>query len=101
MSLWSQDFCLKNGPNHEMAVLFPSIGIEFLSSWSEMSECKRQFLASKNFTSHCQKESQFHVPSGEAVSSTGVISLALRPGTSTGVHGSRQDVSSIPADLEN
>lgn len=91
MSLWSQDFCLKNGPNHQMAVLFPSIGTEFLSSRSGMSEYKGQFL-------DCQKESH---PSAESVSSTGVISLARRPGTSTGVHGSRQDVSSIPADLEN
>lgn len=49
MSLWSQDFCLKNGPSHEMAVLFPSIGIEFLSSWSGMSEYKGQVLASSNF----------------------------------------------------
>lgn len=49
MSLWSQDFCLKNGPSHEMAVLFPSIGIEFLSSWRGMSEYKGQFLASSNF----------------------------------------------------
>lgn len=101
MSLWSQDFCLKNGPNHQMADLFPSIGTEFLSSRSGMSEYKGQFLASSNFTLHCQKESQFHVPSGEAVSSTGVISLAPRPGTSAGIHGSRQDVSRIPADLEN
>lgn len=91
----------KNDPKHEMAVLFPSIGVEFLSGWSGMSEYKGQFLAPSNFTSHCQKESQLHVPSGEAVGSTGVVSLTPRPGTGAGMHRSRQDVSSIPADLEN
>lgn len=50
---------------------------------------------------HCQKESQLRGPSGEAVSCTGVMSLTPRPGSSAGMHGSRQDVSSIPADLEN